>query len=154
MPPRLVNQDQQVQVGIISPPAFYTRTIGIMCLLNAALGFQYMVTPVVGGSILLRRIKLRFSDLSLQKTNLNAFNFVTGATAELNNDNYQTWENLLPVYHPTVGLYEWQFQDGHDTEEWEMLKPLTGLKRRFGVRFTRDGVGTALATASFTFSEG
>lgn len=154
MPPRIVNQSQQMQAGIVSPPALYSRVVGLFLELPADGNWYHAITPSLGLDVTLWRVTVRHCPRGPNTANYSLFEIMAGGTKALTLAEIGVWDRVIPHIAQGGPFFSNRFGDGCNLYEETMRRLYTGEDRRFGVLGKRVGAGTDQLFITFEISEG
>lgn len=154
MDPRIINQSQQVQAAIFSPPALYSRVIGINVTIGAGAGWVGETTPPIGMDCWLWQIKITRLALTDSIANYTTFELMTGTTKINSVNDFANWDRIITIQNEGGATLTQKVTDGINNLEWNMSRLYTGKTRRFGLLAKRTGAGSDQFEVTFQISEG
>lgn len=154
MPPRIINQSQQVQAGIILPPALYSRVFGIIVTIPADGDWHYAVSPTVGRDVWLKHIWIIRDRVSANVANSTNYELMTGTTKLRNINDFANWDRIIRIQNDGDPTITQHLHDGVPCADWYMNRPYRGQSRRFGILAKRIGQGQDQMEVTFEVSEG
>jgi hypothetical protein len=151
---KLLNTSQQVYTSALYPLYAYSRIVSVQLVVNAAWGWVYVLTPVIGNNVWLFGVKVWVEPTVINAAQYVTFDVYAGSGVNVAAAQVMDWQRVLPKIDNTGILQHWRYCGGDNTFEWEMTQYFEGLNRRFALVGLRTGPQSLIIQTSFRICEG